>query len=365
MKKTTINTALVLFSMLIALLLLEFSLRLIGNEKLRVYKPNPERAIFWQFDNLLGWKHLPGKDGKFILGETAIPVKINSSGLRDRFYPYERTDGFFRIVVLGDSFTWGFGVEQDQIFSELIEKTNNKMELINMGVSGYSTDQEYLLLQNEGLKYLPDLVILMFFNNDVYENTLDINYIIYPKPKFSLIDGKLILTKRPQPKISLVRRIHYFLRTHLITYDSLVRVYLYSDSSLFTFFRDLVKRTANLFSSKNSENDLKLTFAIFDEIKTLCETNGAKFMIVNVATHKQALNFDAGKPSPLAKFCVSKDIPFLDLAGPFQDYLKSHKEISLQLPNDRHWNAKAHHLAADIITSFLLDKQLIPAEELK
>ena len=176
-----------------------------------------------------------------------------------------------------------------------------------------------------------------------------------------MIGGRLELTKTPQPEISFVRRIHYFLRTHLITYDSLVRVYLYSKNSVFKFLRKLVNRTSNWFRDKDNENGLELTFAIFDEIRALCKTKDAELVIVSIATHNQALNFDSTKPSPLAKFCRSRGIPFLDLADPFHDYLQEHASESLQLPADRHWNALAHRLAAEAINSYLKSENLIPA----
>ena len=66
-----------------------------------------------------------------------------------------------RVLVLGDSFTWGFGVEQEQIFTEVIENSRKDVEVINAGVSGYSPDQELIWLREQGMHFQPDLVLLL------------------------------------------------------------------------------------------------------------------------------------------------------------------------------------------------------------
>lgn len=361
-KNVLINSSLLFVSAVLGLALVEVGLRAVGHEKLRVEVPNPERAIFWHYDSLLGWKHLPNQEGRLIMRDFDIHIKINGRGLRDQPNSYQRQEGVYRIVVLGDSFTWGFGVEQEQIFTEVIEKSQDNLKVINMGVSGYSTDQEYLFLKEEGLKYNPQLILLMFFENDIYENTLAINYFIYPKPKFSIVNGQLVLTNRPLPQVSPLRKVHYFLRTHLITYDSLVRVLEYNPAKPIKFSRELASGIMLWLSGKEKENPFELTWAILSEIRALSEASGAQLVVVKIATHDQALEFDKTEPDELAEYCRTQNIPFLDLAAPFQDYLGSHSEQSLQLPNDRHWNENAHKLAAETINSYLRAEGLMPTK---
>jgi lysophospholipase L1-like esterase len=85
--------------------------------------------------------------------------------------------------VLGDSFAWGYGVEESERFSQLLEGALGA-EVINAGVSGYSTDQELLWYGNEGIKYETDLVILVIAGNDVGDNDRQLVNTIYYKPKF-------------------------------------------------------------------------------------------------------------------------------------------------------------------------------------
>jgi hypothetical protein len=359
-KKHLGNISLLLFSALVSLFLLEIALRIIPHEKFKVETPNPERAIFWHYDPLLGWKHKSFQEGRFGTQDFDVQVKINGQGLRDRAYSYQRKDGVFRIIVLGDSFTWGFGVEHHDIFTEIMERDLRNVEIINMGVSGYSTDQEYLQFKKEGSRYNPQLILLLFFEDDIYHNMLQTNFIIYSKPKFSLVNGKLVLTSMPSSEVSTIRKTHYFLRTHSIIYNILIRAYLYSSTGPMKFFRRQVSRMKEWLNGNEMENPRDLTFAILRELVALAEAKSARVVIVKVATHNDALEYDSTRSDRLAEFCRTEGIPFINLAAHFQSYLQVNKQASLQLPHDRHWNAEAHGLAAKIISSYLKEKALIP-----
>lgn len=74
--------------------------------------PTPERAAFWTYDPLLGWKHRAGRSGRFVHPPVPVEVTISSAGLRDAEYSPER-NGRKRMLVLDDSVVWGFGVAAD------------------------------------------------------------------------------------------------------------------------------------------------------------------------------------------------------------------------------------------------------------
>src|SRR5215211_2282607 len=193
-----INVSLIIFSILFALTLSEIALRLIGFSPMYV---SPERDRFWKYDSLLGWAHKPGQEGIFETPEFRTIVRINDNGLRDRPHSYERQNEIERILVLGDSFAWGYGVEESERFSQLLEKAAD-VEVINAGVSGYSTDQELLWYRNEGIKYETDLVILVLTGNDVGDNEQELVSTIYYKPRFVLEGSQLVLRGSPVPKTS-------------------------------------------------------------------------------------------------------------------------------------------------------------------
>ncbi len=97
-----------------------------------------------------------------------VDVDINSDGLRDIEYPVSK-GGAFRIVFLGDSLTFGWGVKQEGTFQYLLEAKLNESsptEILNFGTGNYNTEQEVELFLEKGLKYEPDKVVLFYFIND-------------------------------------------------------------------------------------------------------------------------------------------------------------------------------------------------------
>ena len=347
------GVALLLISSVLGLVLLDVGLRAVDSSTFWVQTLVSEQQNYWHYDELVGWNHVPGLEGRYSASDFDVHVKINDQGLRDRSYDYERPDGVFRIVALGDSYAWGFGVEHQEVFSEIIEDSRDGLQVINMGVSGYSTDQEYLLLREEGLRYNPQLVLLMLFENDINHNTLDVNYLKYPKPRFSVVDGHLVQANRPSPRIGPLREIHCFLRTHSVAYNYLVRVLESSSAPWVRFTRAFGSGIAYWLTGRRWEDPVALTSAIIGEMRDLSEAAGAQLVVVQVATQGQALGQEKTIPDELIEYCRAEGIPFLDLVGTFEDYLASHSGQSLRFPNDPHWNADGHKLAAHAIGSYL------------
>lgn len=113
---------------------------------------------------LIGHEHRPNKSMELM----DVMVDINSDGLRDKEYPVEKSDKK-RIIFLGDSLTFGWGVKDEETFATLIEEDINSKsptEIINFGTGNYNTEQEVSLFIEKGLKYNPDKVVLFYFIND-------------------------------------------------------------------------------------------------------------------------------------------------------------------------------------------------------
>lgn len=113
----------------------------------------------------LGHEHRPNSSA-FLMG---VENKINSDGLRDKEYKLETSNR--RIIFLGDSLTFGWGVKQEHIFANLIEEKLNMnssetVEILNFGIGNYNLYREFLQFKEKGLKYNPDEVVLFFFIND-------------------------------------------------------------------------------------------------------------------------------------------------------------------------------------------------------
>jgi hypothetical protein len=160
-----------------------------------------ERGRFCQYDSLLGWAGIPYAEGRFEWLDCRLQVRQNRFGWRGPAYD-PSSPAAERIVVLGDSFTWGFGVEEEEIFTRILERISRiPVEVVNTGVSGYGTGQEYLLWRTRGHLWRPRRVILaLTIHTDFYDNLFAERY-GYPKPVFRMSpDGSLTLANVPVPR---------------------------------------------------------------------------------------------------------------------------------------------------------------------
>jgi hypothetical protein len=92
-------------------------------------------------------------------------VHINEQGFRGRLL--DETSRRPRVLVLGDSYAFGFGVDDDATFAHRLgEMFEGGVDVLNWGVPGYNLIQEVELLHRKGLAYEPDIVVLAFHPND-------------------------------------------------------------------------------------------------------------------------------------------------------------------------------------------------------
>jgi hypothetical protein len=98
-------------------------------------------------------------------------------------------------VVIGDSYTFGEGVNDDQTYCADLERLLDGVEVLNLAVHGYGTDQQLLRLQLDGLAYRPDVVVLGYYEDDVARNRL--RFRDYQKPHFSVVNNQLVLDNTP------------------------------------------------------------------------------------------------------------------------------------------------------------------------
>ena len=169
MKRFALPAVLVLASALFALVLAEMALRVVGFSAPIWHQPDPE----------LGWKLRPGIAAWFTKEGRAF-VRTNAQGARDRDHAPHKPEDVYRIAVLGDSYSEAMQVERDKAYWALLPARlescgfapGKRIEVMNFGVSGYGTAQQYVMLVSSAIRYAPDLVLLQFTNgNDVKDNS--------------------------------------------------------------------------------------------------------------------------------------------------------------------------------------------------
>lgn len=127
---------------------------------------------FTQYDPVLGWSTSPGTVARHRNAALGFDVvyRINNRGFRGPLHGPIKPSGVTRVVVLGDSNAFGWGLEDGHHFSSVLDQLD-RLEVINLAVTGYSTDQELMRLENEGFKFNPDVVVLQVTPNDVDDIT--------------------------------------------------------------------------------------------------------------------------------------------------------------------------------------------------
>ena len=270
------------------------------------------------YDADLGWRNIP----QWRATTRGKTLTINSHGLRDKEYDYEKPTGCKRILVLGDSFAWGYGVSDDEIFTEVLENqladNTNAIQVINTGVSGWGTDQEFLFLRNEGFRYDPDLVVLAFFLVNDPGNNVNSRQYGLNKPVFADIDLTLLNTPVPKP----------------------------------FEFSEIVNSAAD---------PIDMTVAIIGEMSTECVARSIPLVFMKfglfLRPHEDQLReLDENLSERLRT--AAPELSILDLDQEFATRGTAAAEL-LKGNDDGHWNAYGHALTADILRGFLESENLI------
>ncbi|MCM8776184.1 MAG: SGNH/GDSL hydrolase family protein [Candidatus Omnitrophica bacterium] len=318
--------------------------RLAGNDqsswRLSWIKRHPKfDTIQYDFDihdPVRGWALKPGLNNVLVWGDKVL--SSNSKGIRGRTeYLYTKPADKTRILMLGDSFTFGEEVGDRETFPYYLEKILPNSEVINMGVHGYGHDQMLLYLKEEGVKYRPDIVILGFLYYDMERNLL--NFRDYGKPKFKLVNGQLRLVHCPVPPPKQMIQSEFF------------------KFKLVDLWTILVNRYADA-CGVNDHKMKKITKAILREIVRTAEGIHAIPVFVYLPNERDFENFfDA--PSQREKFfldtCREENFHCTSVRPAFLAQLKR----GIPLGYYGHWGPKGHWLAARVIRSYLEQKNFV------
>jgi hypothetical protein len=189
-------------SLALTLALLELALRYVRSRR-PGGKEQDEFSLYQVHDPLLGWRDQAGARAIFRRREYEVAIQINDLGFRDTPRGYRPAAGVFRVLALGDSFVEGYTVPLERTVSKVLESRLDapgcRAEVLNAGVSAYSTDQEFLLYKEEGSRYRPQVVAVFFYYNDVLHN-LRSHYYGRPKPILTFKDGPAKVHNFPVPR---------------------------------------------------------------------------------------------------------------------------------------------------------------------
>ena len=301
-----------LFSLLLLMLILvvgEVVCRCLLHEDPWPYGMLDERNTIYHFHSLLGW--FPDANIN-VQWKTPVNryffVRSNDLGFRDRMHFKQQNKP--RIVVMGDSFVWGYDSEVSERWTDILQQRYPEIEFFNLGVSGYGTDQE-LILAREYLPLLrPDVIILLFNRTDYQDNSTNVNYHYYYKPYFTFDDSKkLKLAGVPVGKSI----IFYYAKMPVLVRRLFEGSYL---------FKGIFKFVMTRFYQPSHFSDPSLRLII--AFKNLSSDLSANFLLASVDKNRS-----------LSEFSRENDIAFLEINCPDEYFIGGH------------WNAQGNKCAAE------------------
>ena len=312
-----------------------------------------ERVTFCTYDSTLGWRNRPSVRGEFFGTE----VVHNASGQRDRERDVLESPGHLRVMVVGDSFVWGYRVDARDRFTDRLEKLVPDSEIMNFGCSGYGQDQEYLLLERELSRYSPDLVIVGLHAYSDLENNVSSSQYGYHKPLFSLDGDRLVVGNVPVPTDSLGTQINRWMTVRSVLWN-LVGEKTIGGVGVKTRFVEgpdalVGGRAARAVHSKmpRVEMTCRLTAAIADFVVRQ-RARVLVMLIPSVELHDQVIN-PAPEYAELRDCLAERGVPTLDLDPVFRAYVAATPKGMITFGDDRHWSPEGHRIVSEALAAHL------------
>ena len=294
------------------------------------------------FDPTKGWILKPNLRDMRVFDNKVL--NTNSRGLRgEKEYSYGKNPNKVRLLILGDSFTFGEGVSDNETYPYYLQKMIPTAEIINMGVRAYGHDQMLILLKEEGTKYKPNIVILGFLHMDMQRNLLQFRD--YAKPMFVLDNDKLTITGSPVPRPEDVlnwdwARPRLFDVWSLIRHKILVRSGLYEKQ-----VKEVTKRLLDeLVITIDQVGAIPIFVYIPDqyEIKDQNALVSGENFLFSYCYEKNIIHCFSTRPHFVEK--INQGVEFkptghwgplgnLIIAEAIYEYLSAQKIVSLQLPD--------------------------------
>jgi lysophospholipase L1-like esterase len=327
---------------------------------------------FVEYDPEMGWRHKRNFSSEFVNDETHTTLQFNANGWRGPLRPYVKPAGVTRIVVLGGSFVDGYSVPTEERLTEVMEANlGPKFEVINLGVVGYGTDQALLLLEQEGLKYQPDLIVLAFSYNDVWRNGsryfANTNHRVQ-KPLFVADgSGNLTLTNVPVPlpmsnapeQLKVYSLVRTVVKGNPLLHGMAMKAGM-AETTGFVWGEEfpVYRRMENTTFAQS----WALTQDLLRRLKQDAQQRGIRFVVFYIpprielsaeewnGAHLPPDHDPEKVASRLSAICQAEEIAYID---PSSRYKEAAKLGPLFYSRDTHWNPAGHRLAGNILAEYV------------
>lgn len=305
-----------------------------------------------QTDPTFGWRVKPQIGRAYRSSEGPYLLETNSKGHRDHEHPVNRSGDARRILLIGSSTVFGDGVDQHQMFSEILERSLPKTEVINFSIPSVAADQHFLMLREEGIKYQPDIVIQFLASTDAMDPFSPWSLLpLQPKSWLDFENGDIVIHP---PNVGFASQVVQ--SSNLCQFGMFVFVILLaqSDVNVDELALSLVARPMR--SRESSKRALKRLFAA---TRDLCRDNFAEYLVVYLPSVRE----QSGETDELGVFLRDEVLSGIEgcrlvsLVEPLRDAQLS----GIELLDGFHLNSRGHEIVAEKLAHALAPNN--PAED--
>lgn len=232
-----------------------------------------------KYDPDLGWVNEPSINISDMYGP-GIYLRTNSQGFRNNHDISPAVPaGKARIICSGDSFTLGYGVDNDHAWCNRLSLLDPRLETVNMGQGGYGVDQAYLWYKRDSAKIEHQVHLFAFITSDFHRMQSD-SFRGYAKPLLDTVNGALVVKNVPIPKrdysFPSIMQYYYkdslgFLRTVDVLTRAMRKIGLAGTDSRNTTQRKRVEK---------DEHTRKILHEIFEDLKNINEQRSSKLVLI-------------------------------------------------------------------------------------
>jgi lysophospholipase L1-like esterase len=256
-----------------------------------------------QYDPELGWVNLGNVHIPDMYGP-GVYLNINRQGFRNNheFNPAP-AQGKYRIICSGDSFTLGYGVDNDHTWCQRLASLDDRLETVNMGQGGYGIDQAYLWFKRDGVKLAHQMHILAFITED-FRRMQSARFEGYGKPVIEIENGRLVVKNVPVPKLGY---ISVGLTTNLIKFQELRTIEFIN--------RALVKfRLLSTPSQRDADGKTReIASKLFEDLTRLNERQSSKLVLVRLPTRYELSGLRSEWTTFLEQVSQRLNVPFINI----------------------------------------------------
>jgi hypothetical protein len=272
--------------------------------------PPVAESLYTAYDRDLGWVNLPNIYLPNMYGPGKY-LRTNSQRFRNnKDFTTVAAAGKTRIVCSGDSFTLGFGVDNDHTWPQLLATRNPNIETVNMGQGGYGADQAYLWYKRDGAVLDPDIQIFALIAPDFYRMQ-HAAFNGYGKPMLTVKNGHLATTNVPVPRSMEVWSPRLARATSALSNLSLTRL-------LRKVFRlDTAAAVTRTQQNRSQETSSVLTYMLDDLLATNQGQNTLLVLAYLPTREEYSADLGSAWRNFLADYAHQRGILYLDFADDF------------------------------------------------